>query len=685
MELQNTMKKTNDNRHLKEVLKRKDEEIERLKIQLKLSDISQAEKFYQSILNQIPDIIYRLDQNGRITFISESIMNYGYEVSDLLGKDILEFVHPEDRAESSYHLKERRTGLRSTNAHVVRLLRKTILPGRSDEMYSPQTFVLNAEGIYGPHRVNSGHFLGTQGQAHTTEAELYDQKESVELLSILEMLTDSVIITDLSGRIEYVNSAFEEITGFKLSEINGKTSSFLKSGEHEIDFYRKLWDTIIQGKKWRGIITNKSKSGQLIYEDSVIFPLKDSSGKNLKYVAIKRDITAQKKLESQLLQSQKMEMMGQLAGGIAHDFNNYLTVINGYSEMLISEINADSSFYRKLLEIQKSAFQAQALTKQLLLFSRSKAGSRKTIPVNESILEIQNMLEKLIGEDICLISELYSNEILIEADIGHFEQMLINLVLNARDAIYSKKQTAISNTITIKTCLDSPDKKIRQKFPELKNEEYLLLSVADTGTGIPDEIVEKIFDPFFTTKRPGKGTGIGLSTVYNIVRQNEGGIEVESEKNKGSVFKLYLPYKEIRADIKTTIHTKSEKLNADYNKNIWIIEDDDYVRNFAETALGGLGYHVHGFENLEDALVRLDSKNKVPDLVITNERFPNMQEDARRKRLADKNILYISGDKENELLKTGILTDGINYLQKPFSYKAMIEKVRHIIDRSRKH
>ena len=137
--------------------------------------------------------------------------------------------------------------------------------------------------------------------------------------------------------------------------------------------------------------------------------------------------------------------------------------------------------------------------------------------------------------------------------------------------------------------------------------------------------------------------------------------------------------------MKTTIHTKSEKLNADYNKNIWIIEDDDYVRNFAETALGGLGYHVHGFENLEDALVRLDSKNKVPDLVITNERFPNMQEDARRKRLADKNILYISGDKENELLKTGILTDGINYLQKPFSYKAMIEKVRHIIDRSRKH
>ncbi|GAG74976.1 unnamed protein product, partial [marine sediment metagenome] len=289
---------------------------------------------------------------------------------------------------------------------------------------------------------------------------------------------------------------------------------------------------ITSGNTWKGILINKKKDGSLYYESAVIFPIKAPSQDIINYAAVKRDVTNEKILEDQLLQSQKLEAVGQLAGGIAHDFNNILTAINGFAALSQMKVKKNSSIWHDLKSIQESGKRAADLIRQLLAFSRKQIIEPRIIEINVILSELEKMLKRLIGEDVKLRTIPGEKLGPIKADPSQIGQILINLVLNARDSIQSKAGTAREKKITIQTSERFLDQSFVQNHAGCNTGRHILISVSDTGSGISEDIIGKVFDPFFTTKEKGEGTGLGLSTVYGIVKQNKCNIFVESKKGE---------------------------------------------------------------------------------------------------------------------------------------------------------
>lgn len=359
------------------------------------------------------------------------------------------------------------------------------------------------------------------------------QEENKKLSLAIKQSPSSIVITDKKGNIEYVNPKFTELTGYTLDEVIGKNSSILKSGKQNAEFYQVLWGTIYSGNEWRGEFHNKAKNGTLYWEEAVISPLFDKNKEITHFIAVKKDITDKKNLQEQLLQSQKMESIGILAGGIAHDFNNLLTVITGYSEIVLSQLKDNEKAVLGITEIKKATDRASSLTKQLLAFSRKQILQPKTVNLNEIVLDFSKMLRRLIGENIQMQIELEKELKFINADVGQIEQILMNLVVNARDAMTNGGKVIIST----RSC-KLPN--IEKRNPS-SQEIFSILTVQDNGIGISKENMKHILDPFFTTKKDGKGTGLGLSVVYGIVKQHQGWINIESEKGKGTSFEIYFP------------------------------------------------------------------------------------------------------------------------------------------------
>jgi len=361
-------------------------------------------------------------------------------------------------------------------------------------------------------------------------------KELQLLASAIEQSSETVVITGSDGDIVYINPAFERTTGFTKNEVIGKNPRILKSGKHEHEYFTELWRTISNGKVWRGRLINKKKDGSLYEDDTVIAPVKDKNGNIVNYVAVRRDITEKLNMENRLRQAHKMEAMGQLAGGVAHDFNNLLTLISGYNDLLAEELPPDSPLSRFVKEIKKASDSAAELTRKLLAFSRQQVLNQKILNLNEVITETMTMLGRLIGKNIQIETSLDPSLKIILADKGQLEQILMNLTINARDAMPEGGQLFIS---TKNTWLNNCE--LKKTELNAGPGEYTELSVKDTGTGMDKQTLALIFEPFFTTKEPGKGTGLGLSTVYGIVKQNNGCIQVDSEPGKGTTFRIYLP------------------------------------------------------------------------------------------------------------------------------------------------
>jgi PAS domain S-box-containing protein len=368
------------------------------------------------------------------------------------------------------------------------------------------------------------------------EAQLREREQShARLATAVEQAAESIIITDVAGTIVYVNPAFEKTTGYTAEEAVGHNPRMLKSGEHDEAFYRQIWDTLLQGRVWSGRITNKKKSGALYQAETTISPIHDLTGQIVNYVAVKHDVTQQVLMESQLRQAQKMEAIGQLAGGVAHDFNNLLTVIQGNASVMLSaDVNA-AIRTECSQQILHAAERAAALTRQLLLFSRKRVMQPANRNLNDIVEGMVKMLRRVLGEDVALRSELAPELPQVFADVGMIEQILLNLAVNSRDAMPTGGVLTIA---TGKQKLD--DKEASEKRLGVAGE-FVWLRISDTGCGIPPEVRPRIFEPFFTTKEVGKGTGLGLATVYGIVEQHHGCIEVSSETGTGTTFKVYLP------------------------------------------------------------------------------------------------------------------------------------------------
>jgi two-component system, cell cycle sensor histidine kinase and response regulator CckA len=489
---------------------------------------------------------------------------------------------------------------------------------------------------------------------------------------------ESIVITDTRGTIQYVNPAFERITGYDQMEVIGQTPSILKSGRHDAAFYGNLWETLRRGEAWRGTFLDKRKDGTLFEEDAVISPVRDPSGQVVNYVAVKRDVTEVRRMEERLRQSQKMEAVGRLAGGVAHDFNNLLTAISGYSDLLIHRLPDGSTLRRDVEEIRKAGDRAAALTRQLLAFSRRQVLQPKVLDLNAVVTNMGQMLRRLIGEDIELSTDLSPSLSRVNADPGQIEQVIVNLAVNARDAMPD------GGRITIATTDAELSPAYAAAYPEVHPGPHVLLSVADTGQGMSDETQTHLFEPFFTTKEGGKGTGLGLATVYGIVQQSGGHIRVNSAADRGSTFLIYLPRVDAPEDGEQGTDRPLLPHPSPGTETILLAEDEEVVRRLAQEILSRNGYKVLEAGNGRAALLLSEAHRGEIHLLLTDVVMPKMSgmELTERIRLQrpDLRILYMSGYTDDAILHHGVLEDGIPFLQKPFTPEGLARKVREVLD-----
>ena len=504
------------------------------------------------------------------------------------------------------------------------------------------------------------------------------EESRARLTMAVEQAGESIVVTDTRGTIQYVNPAFERITGYEQMEVIGQNPRILKSGRHDAAFYRDMWQILLRGEIWRGTFLNKRKDGILYEEDAVISPVRDPSGQVVNYVAVKRDVTAVRRMEEQLRQSQKMEAVGRLAGGVAHDFNNLLTAISGYSDLLLHRLPDYSTLRRDVEEIRKAGDRAAALTRQLLAFSRRQVLQPKVLDLNAVVTKTGEMLRRLMGENIELSTALSPSLSRVKADPGQIEQVIVNLAVNARDAMPD------GGRVTIATADAELSPSYAAAHPEVRPGPHVLLSVADTGRGMSDETQAHLFEPFFTTKERGKGSGLGLATVYGIVQQSGGHIRVNSAADRGSTFLVYLPRVETPEECAQGEDQPLLPHPSPGTETVLLAEDEEVVRRLAREILSGNGYKVLEAGNGREALLLSEAHRGEIHLLLTDVMMPKMsgRELGERIRLQrpDLRILYMSGYTDDAILRDGVLEDGIPFLQKPFTPEGLARKVREVLD-----
>ncbi|HUV50559.1 MAG TPA: PAS domain S-box protein [Anaerolineae bacterium] len=504
---------------------------------------------------------------------------------------------------------------------------------------------------------------------------------------VVETFVDGVISVDSQMKVGVWNKGAERIFGYTEEEMTGQSLMKIVPERYKKEMEKGFVEF---RKSGLGPVIGKALELQGVRKDGTEIPVElsvSSRKKNETHIAtaIVRDITKRKhaeeekkKLEEQFRQSQKMEAIGTLAGGVAHDFNNLLTVIIGYAKLALMDVIKDESLREKIEEIKKAGDRAASLTRQLLAFSRKQIITPRVLDLNELLTGIEKMLGRLIGEDVELLTILEPALWQVEVDPGQMEQVIMNMTINAKDAI------SHGGRLTIETANTDLDENHFHKhgIEGEKSGHYVMLAVSDTGIGMDKENREHIFEPFFTTKEVGKGTGLGLSTVYGIVKQNNGFIWVYSEPGQGSTFKIYLPRTEGDADSEEK--QQLPVIELDGSETILIVEDDDGLRKFTQEVLLLHGYKVLDAENGEDAL-RVSEAHEGPiHLMITDVVMPKMG----GKELSEKlqlfyprmKVVYMSGYTDNAIVEHGVLAPGLNFLQKPFTPESLARKVRQVLD-----
>lgn len=513
---------------------------------------------------------------------------------------------------------------------------------------------------------------------HRLQRERRSSEESLRTLSrAVEQSADSVVITNREGIIEYVNPAFEALTGFGPEEMRGKTPRVLKSGEQGPEVYREMWKTILSGNVYRGILVNKKKNGELYYVEESISPVRDGDGRIMHIISNGRDLTDRLRLEAQLLQAQKMDAIGRLAGGVAHDFNNLLTIITSYAELALDDVPQASALEAKVQEILLAARRAAKLTRQLLAFSRKQPQVLRTIDVNHVISDIARTLPHLVGEDIQC--RFVPGEGLgpVRVDPVQIEQILMNLAANARDAMPQGGNLCIE---TSRTVLD--EEYIHRKPAIIPKGDYVVITVSDDGAGIPAEDLPHIFEPFYTTKAPGKGTGLGLATVYGIVKQNKGFIWAYSEPQQGTTFHIYLPCLAEKRSIAEATLLDPKPLPRG-SETVLLVEDEHSVRRATAEFLELRGYTVLEARDGLDALSVAKTHGAIIHLAITDVVMPKMSGGELARELLkvrpEMKILFVSGYAGKTVLDHQVFDLETNFLQKPFTLKDLSSKIREVL------
>ena len=410
--------------------------------------------------------------------------------------------------------------------------------------------------------------------------------------------------------------------------------------------------------------------------DSTATPLRSPEGVLEGCVHVMRDVTEQRALEAQYRQAQKMEAMGRLAGGVAHDFNNLLTAINGYGGLLLNRLGEDSTLRRYADEVCKAGDRAASLTRQLLIFSRQHVVEPQVLDLNTIVTGIDKMLRRVIGEDVEVVTILGSALGAIKADPGQLEQVILNLAINSRDAM------SRGGKLSIETSSIELAETILHPHGELAPGKYVVLSVSDNGCGMDAETQGRIFEPFFTTKEQEKGTGLGLATVYGIVKQSGGGVWVRSEVGLGTTFRVYFP----QVDEKVIPREAGEpqRALARGSETILLVEDEERVRSLVHSVLEASGYEVLAAQHGQEALAVLKRHPSPVQLLVTDVVLPEMSGPELVAQLAphyrELKVLYMSGYTEDAVQLRGLLSPGVAYLQKPFTPEKLTHRVREVLD-----
>ncbi|MCX7822069.1 MAG: PAS domain S-box protein [Syntrophobacterales bacterium] len=511
-------------------------------------------------------------------------------------------------------------------------------------------------------------------------------KESQEKLALLfSTASDAIIVSTANGEwgiITEVNDSACRILGYERDElINMRIEDILDPSMKE--YHQKAIEALIAEGTDVFETAYVSKSGKSI-------PLEVSarlfSYRGQRYmISIARDLTEKKEaqaemenLRNQILQAQKLESLGRLASGVAHDFNNMLVVILGYGDLMLERLPPEDPFREMVEEVVKAAKRSAYLTQQLLVFSRKHVLQPEVLNINKVLEDLEKMLIRLIGEDISMKLILSEEIYPVMLDRGLFEQSIVNLVVNARDAMPE------GGTIIIETTNVELDESYTSSHLGVSPGEYVLISVTDTGVGMDKEILPKIFDPFFTTKEKGKGTGLGLATVYGFVKQSGGNIQVYSEPGKGTTFKIYLP----KAQVVTEEKGEEEVellVTPSSGKHIMVVEDDEALRNVFGVLLSNLDYKVTLAGSGDEAISIIEEKGLKPDIVITDVIMPGMSGKELAKRIQhihpEVKIIYMSGYTDNVIAHHGILEQDVVFLQKPFTVKELQNKIKEVMTR----
>jgi PAS domain S-box-containing protein len=815
--------------------------------------LRQSESRLDSIMRSVPDIIYRVNLDGKITFINDAVRRYGYDPDQLLQSSIFNIIHPDDRERARNHINERRSGDRRTRTLELRLLNRAHnaveFEVKIGDITPEPVFLIEAQGIYDSAVPNSETFIGTQGVARDitarkrTELSLslrlrYEEglakcsrslleDSSSALTSALDHLlhgtdcgrvrvfqnsgnkTEHQVATllasahfrsappewreDSTNELHYDDGFLRWAEDLRSSHhIAGTVSTFPESERRSLAdqgvaavmvvpvFLHDRWWGFLQfddtrtDKQWENedvvllrmaadmfgryferkdslltlrkseerlrtyiesapigvfvtdersklleanraacemvlsppekvigkplghFVTRKSRHhlmngikslmaggtyyGDLVFSrpDGTEFPMAISANAlpGNRFIAFCRDLTEERRLELQLRQSQKMEAVGHLAGGIAHDFSNLLVPILTNAEMILMDLARDDPRREDVIQIQKTAERARDLTRQLLAFSRKQVLELRTVHAGEVVREFERMIRRTIREDIDLILSISHDAGNIRGDVAQIEQVLMNLAVNARDAMpHGGTLTIDVNNVVLGETRGATG----EILPQGK---YVRISVRDTGTGIDDELINRLFEPFVTTKQEGKGTGLGLSTAYGIVHQHGGSITVESEIDQGTTFDLYLP--RVAGDVE---HEEEEPDRTGYERGsetILIVEDEPTVRELTCRFLREHGYTVIEADSPRTCLEIAGQHSGALHMLLSDVVMPHMNGkmlyDKLLQLLPSLKVLYMSGHAHDVIAHHGVLEEGVHFLQKPFSVRALTSKVREVLD-----
>lgn len=663
----------------------KELEIELKELRLAAKFDREDNKFCNFLVNNLQDILFKLNPFGKISFVNNAVKTYGYTKETLIGRDILDIVYPDDVEKVKHQMKKSRNGDTGTKNLEIRLFRgnEETFHGKTGKPQGERApiFSISSKSIYSSNKPDKDSFLGTLGIARdiTKQKKAEDdlKKSEAFLEAIIDNIPATVFVKDTRTlRFVLMNKTGEELLGYSRQEIRGKKVSDIFP-EAEAALFTQGDKKVLEEKKMLDLpdvmLETQSNGGHIL--QTRIIPLLNDDGDPEYIIGIALDITQQRKLEAQSRQAQKMEALGTLAGGIAHDFNNILAAILGHTEMSLINVQPNSKLSSRLNKVMQAGQRAKELVNQVLTFSRQKKPEKKPIEVNSIVREALKLLRASIPSTIEFKQDIQETPAVVFCDPTQLHQVVMNLCTNAALAMEETGGRLEIRLANIEVDQDS----IGQDL-DLKPGPYVRLSVSDTGKGMDKNTIERIFEPYFTTQPEGKGTGLGLSVVHGIVKSLDGAIKVYSEPGKGTTFRLYFPLME--TEIQRNLKTKTRIPNG--TEHILLVDDEHVVLELTKEILERLGYTVTSKNNGTDALKTFRENPDTFDLLITDLTMPEMT----GKELG----VHVSEIRPHFpiILCTGFNTDmtqeeefhsGIRaFINKPIHMREIAEVIRKVLD-----